>query len=135
MAPTTKEMTSWGKCLDERTVTKRSDDEDEAGKHCAIPFLINDKYYETCTRENPDPAQTSLKNFYWCPNIDLVTPNTPFAAPWVLSECSTHLHPEDNGCADHYEPVRVLFSVEYGRVQSVRLSRLETSASGCLPTS
>lgn len=103
----TNAMTAWGKCLDERTVTKRSDDEEETGKHCALPFLINDKYYETCTRENPDPSQTSLKNYYWCPNIDQVTPNAPFAAPWILSECPTHIHPADNGCADHYEPVRV----------------------------
>eukprot|EP00095_Tigriopus_kingsejongensis_P007865 maker-scaffold1272_size51402-snap-gene-0.12 protein:Tk07865 transcript:maker-scaffold1272_size51402-snap-gene-0.12-mRNA-1 annotation:"macrophage mannose receptor 1-like isoform x1" len=87
----------WGKCVDERTIAYAS----AAGHYCSVPFLMNDRYYDTCTRHTPD--RNALNPYYWCPKPQEVSLSLPFdGSKHSKGKCSDFLIPEPTGCMDHY---------------------------------
>jgi hypothetical protein len=68
------------------------------------------RYYETCTRHTPD--RLALHSHYWCPSQDSLDEmlswtgvNLTMSTP-LYGICPDFVMPPDNGCDDHYEPVR-----------------------------
>ena len=64
--PSTQEVLERGDCPD---VNKIGYDGDAQGEYCGLPFLMNERYFETCTRarERPDGAVVT-EDKYWCPS-------------------------------------------------------------------
>ena len=64
--PSTQEVLERGDCPD---VNKIGYDGDAQGEYCGLPFLMNERYFETCTRvrERPDGAVVT-EDEYWCPS-------------------------------------------------------------------
>jgi hypothetical protein len=95
-------------CFDERTL---SYDDGAQGQNCQLPFLMNQRYYETCTRQNPELQKVPN---YWCASKNYTNSSTflwtggdlsnPDDPSWGL--CPNYLFPPDNGCQDHYDAVR-----------------------------
>ena len=64
--PATQEMLERGDCPD---LNRIGYDGAAQGEYCEVPFLMNEQYFETCTRvkEKPDGAVIT-EDKYWCPS-------------------------------------------------------------------
>ncbi len=93
-----------GVCMD---VKRIGYDGAAQGQYCGIPFLMNDQYFETCTKHKQLPDGINIKEAeYWCPSplgVDKTTLLWNLTGETAL--CNEYFFPPDNGCPDHYEPV------------------------------
>jgi hypothetical protein len=79
------------------------------GEYCGVPFFMMEQYFETCTKWLQKVDGTILRESkYWCPSPHGVDPMTrEWNRTGETALCNEHIFPKDNGCEDHYEPVRV----------------------------
>ncbi|TRY78180.1 hypothetical protein TCAL_06223 [Tigriopus californicus] len=85
----------WAFCSDERSMAYSQLE----GHYCSVPFLMNKRYYETCTRQTLDP-NTRMEH-YWCAS-KLDTSLTETYVTGLKGKCSDYLIPQDEGCQDHF---------------------------------
>ncbi|TRY78483.1 hypothetical protein TCAL_13095 [Tigriopus californicus] len=89
----------WGKCRDERTIAY----DNAVGHYCSVPFLMNKRYYDSCTRHATTPS--ALNRYYWCPIPSEASLNVSYSNVGIKGSCTDFLIPEENGCGDHYDDV------------------------------
>jgi hypothetical protein len=92
-------------CVDERHIGYAGDSQ---GEYCGLPFLMNEQYFETCTKwKETTYGFVNTEEEYWCPSPQGVDTTSRL---WNLTGdtalCNDYLFPKDNGCEDHYEAVR-----------------------------
>ncbi|TRY78182.1 hypothetical protein TCAL_06225 [Tigriopus californicus] len=89
----------WDKCRDERTIAY----DNAVGHYCSVPFLMNKRYYDSCTRHATTPS--ALNRYYWCPIPSEASLNVSYSNVGIKGSCTDFLIPEENGCGDHYDDV------------------------------
>ncbi len=94
----------WGLCFDEKIIAL---DGGTQGYKCALPFLMNEKYYEQCTREITTLGDRH--HTYWCPSQEFLEDDTnEWQGNITLTDtygyCNEAYQPQGD-CPDHYDPV------------------------------
>ena len=75
-------------------------------------FTLFQRYYETCTRALPPTDPVDLNLAYWCPSPGYIDGTTLAWTGNMTNEpesyglCTENAQPPENGCEDHYDPVR-----------------------------
>ena len=64
------------------------------------------RYYETCTRNLQ--TITGRADKYWCAAPAQSDMNTEMTEDGTSNLCTEFLIPKDEGCNDHYEPVKMM---------------------------
>ncbi|TRY78181.1 hypothetical protein TCAL_06224, partial [Tigriopus californicus] len=88
----------WAFCSDERSIAYSGFE----GQYCSVPFLMNKRFYDTCTRQTPDAF--NVMQYHWCANKLNTSLEIPYESG-LKGKCSGFLIPEDSGCPDHYDMV------------------------------
>ncbi len=108
---------AWGKCLPDTLINYRSTSSVTAGHYCQLPFVMDEKVHEYCTRDTWETYRTDetyltddKEDDYWCAtvaNVDEFDQMTSGSGGerGRRAFCTEYHHPPYTGCPETYEPV------------------------------
>ncbi len=74
------------------------------GHKCALPFLFNRVWYDSCTRRDHEGIE-SYKPYHWCPDPRQLNESLIFETGGFFGYCPKILEPVRDGCAENYDPI------------------------------